>query len=69
MIFDGFFMGVILMKMENFMKEHAFCVGLLAHFLFEIRFYLHKEFRAAGIRFLSTQRIGGGDLEESGNFL
>ena len=34
-----------------------------------IRFYLHKEFRAAGIRILSTQRIGGGDLEENGNFL
>ena len=34
-----------------------------------IRFYLHKEFRAAGIRFFSTQRIGGGDLEENGNFL
>ena len=34
-----------------------------------IRFYLHKEFRAAGIRFLSTQRIGGGDLEENGPFL
>ena len=34
-----------------------------------IRFYLHKEFRAAGIWFLSTQRIGGGDLEENGNFL
>ena len=33
-----------------------------------IRFYLHKEFRAAGIRFLSTQRIGGGDLEENGHF-
>ena len=33
-----------------------------------IRFYLHKEFRAAGIRFLSTQRIGGGDLEENGDF-
>ena len=35
----------------------------------EMRFYLHKEFRAAGIRFLSTQRIGGGDLEENGHFL
>ena len=34
-----------------------------------IRFYLHKEFRAAEIRFLSTQRIGGGDLEENGHFL
>ena len=34
-----------------------------------IRFYLHKEFRAAGIRFLSTQRIGAGDLEENGHFL
>ena len=34
----------------------------------EMRFYLHKEFCAAGIRFLSTQRIGGGDLEENGNF-
>ena len=33
----------------------------------EMRFYLHEEFRAAGIRFLSTQRIGGGDLEENGN--
>ena len=33
-----------------------------------IRFYLHKEFRAAGIRFLSTQRIGGGDLDENGHF-
>ena len=33
-----------------------------------IRFYLHKECRAAGIRFLSTQRIGGGDLEENGHF-
>ena len=32
-----------------------------------IRFYLHKEFRAAGIRFLSTQRRGGGDLEENGH--
>ena len=35
----------------------------------ELRFSLHKEFRAAGIRILSTQRIGGGDLEENGNFL
>ena len=35
----------------------------------EIGFYLHKEFRAAGIRFLSTQRIGGGDLEENGHLL
>ena len=35
----------------------------------EMRFYLHKEFCAAGIRFLSTQRIGGGDLEENGDFL
>ena len=35
----------------------------------EMRFYLHKEFRAARIRFLSTQRIGGGDLEENGHFL
>ena len=35
----------------------------------EMRFYLHKEFWAAGIRFLSTQRIGGGDLEENGDFL
>ena len=35
----------------------------------EMRFYLHKEFCAAGIRFLSTQRIGGGDLEENGHFL
>ena len=34
----------------------------------EMRLYLHKEFRAAGIRFLSTQRIGGGDLEENGHF-
>ena len=34
-----------------------------------IRFYLDKEFRAAGIRFLSTQRIGGGDLEDNGHFL
>ena len=34
-----------------------------------IRFYLHKEFRAAGIRLLSTQRVGGGDLEENGHFL
>ena len=34
-----------------------------------IRFYLHKEFRAAGIRIFSTQRIGGGDLEENGHFL
>ena len=34
----------------------------------EMRFYLHKEFCAAGIRFLSTQRIGGGDLEENGDF-
>ena len=34
----------------------------------ELRFSLHKEFRAAGIRILSTQRIGGGDLEENGNF-
>ena len=25
-------------------------------------------FGAAGIRFLSTQRIGGGDLEENGHF-
>ena len=33
-----------------------------------IRFYLHKEFRAAGIRIFSTQRIGGGDLEENGRF-
>ena len=32
-------------------------------------FYLHKEFRAAGIRILFTQRIGGGDLEENDNFL
>ena len=56
------------MKMAIFNKENAFCVGLLAHFLFEIRFYLHKEFRAAGIRFFSTQRIGGGDLEENGDF-
>ena len=34
----------------------------------EMRFYLHKEFCAAGIRFLSTQRLGGGDLEENGDF-
>ena len=34
-----------------------------------MRFYLHKEFCAAGIRFLSAQRIGGGDLEENGDFL
>ena len=34
----------------------------------EMRFYPHKEFRAAGIRFLSTQRIGGGDLEENDHF-
>ena len=34
-----------------------------------IRFYLHKEFRAAGMRFLSAQRIDGGDLEENGHFL
>ena len=57
------------MKMAVLREGNAFCVGLLAHFLFEIRFYLHKEFRAAGIRILSTQRIGGGDLEENGNFL
>ena len=35
----------------------------------EMRFYLHRELRAAGIRFLSTQRIGGGDLEAKGHFL
>ena len=57
------------MKMAVLLQGHAFCVGLPAHFLFEIRFYLHKEFRAAGIRILSTQRIGGGDLEENGDFL
>ena len=34
----------------------------------EMRFHLHKEFCAAGIRFLSTRRIGGGDLEENGDF-
>ena len=62
-------MEKILMKMSVLLKGNAFCVGLLAHFLFEIRFYLHKEFRTAGIRILSTQRIGGGDLEENGNFL
>ena len=43
--------------------------GSRGHFFFEMAFYLHKEFRAAGIRFLSTQRIGGGDLEENGHFL
>ena len=43
--------------------------GSRGHFLFEMAFYLHKEFRAAGIRFLSTQRIGGRDLEENGHFL
>ena len=57
-------MGAILLKMAVLLEGNAFCV-----FLFEIRFYLHKEFRAAGIRFLSTQRIGGGDLEENGDFL
>ena len=62
-------MGAILRKMAVLRKGNAFCVGLPAHFLFEIRFYLHKEFRAAGIRILSTQRIGGGDLEENANFL
>ena len=56
------------MKMAVLLQGHAFCVGLPAHFLFEIRFYLHKEFRAAGIRILSTQRIGGGDLEENCDF-
>ena len=43
--------------------------GSRGNFFFEMAFYLHKEFRAAGIRFLSTQRIGGGDLEENGHFL
>ena len=62
-------MGKILMKMAVLLQGHAFCVGLPAHFLFEIRFYLHKEFRAAGIRFLFAQRIGGGDLEENCHFL
>ena len=42
-----------------------------------IRFYLHKEFRGAGIRILSTQRWGdvdeymkfsGGDLVQNGSF-
>ena len=61
-------MGKILMKMAVLLIGNGFCVGLLAHFQFEIRFYLHKEFQAAGIRILSTQRIGGGDLEENGDF-
>ena len=42
--------------------------AIMADLAPRIRFYLHKEFRAAGIRFLSTQRIGGGDLEENGHF-
>ena len=43
-------------------RKREFCAA-------EMRFHLHKEFCAAGIWFLSTQRIGGGDLEENGHFL
>ena len=45
-------MGVILMKMAVLVKEMRFALtatGVLRVFR-EIRFYLHKEFRAAGIR-------------------
>ena len=35
----------------------------------EIRFYLHRDFCGAEIGILSTQRIGGGDLEEKGDSL
>ena len=35
----------------------------------ELRFSLHKEFCAAEIRFLSIQRVRGGDLEENRHFI
>ena len=49
--------------------EKSLYPAIIAALAPRIRFYLHKEFRAAGIRFLSTQRIGGGDLEQNGDFL
>ena len=47
--------------------EKILLPAIVADLAPRIRFYLHKEFRAAGIRFLSTQRINGGDLEENGH--
>ena len=35
------------------------CRRIVAEPVARIRFYLHKEFRAAGIRFLSTQTFSG----------
>ena len=54
--------GAILMKMAIFIKEHAFCVVLLAHFSFEKRSLIDLQigngpYVAHGVRFIFENQI------------
>ena len=53
---------------QNGLKKKVIA-GVVADPVARTRFYLHKVMPRGRDRILSTQRIGGGDLEENGHFL